>query len=86
MQITDKIDDSFGLGQRVIYVVELTSNIYVDVMVINDDIHSKNYSYVMDFDGGQAYVKTENGDKGINYQFNENEVLDFVQKHLEILT
>lgn len=86
MQIIDKIDDSFGLGQRVIHVVELTSNIYVDVMVINDDIHSKNYSYVMDFDGGQAYVKTENGDKGINYQFNESEVLDFVQKHLEILT
>ena len=86
MQITEKIDDSFGLGQRVIHVVELTSNIYVDVMVINDDIHSKNYSYVMDFDGGQAYVKTENGDKGINYQFNESEVLDFVQKHLEILT
>ena len=86
MQIIDNIDDSFGLGKRVIHVVELTSNIYVDVMVINDDIHSKNYSYVMDFDGGQAYVKTENGDKGINYQFNESEVLDFVQKHLEILT
>ena len=63
MKIINKIDDSFGTGTRIIHVVELASNIFVDVMVINDDIHSKNYAYIMDFDGGQAYVKTDNGDE-----------------------
>lgn len=78
MKIVNKIDDSFGTGERVIHVVELEPNIFIDVMVINDDIHSKNYAYIMDFDGGQVYVKTDNGDKGIDYQFDTDEVLDFV--------
>lgn len=80
MKIANKIDDSFGTGARVIHVIELVPNIFVDVMVINDDIHSRNYSYIMDFDGGQTYTKTDNGDKGIDYQFDENEILDFVHK------
>ena len=80
MEIVDRIDDSFGTGERVIHVIELVPNIFVDVMVINDDIHSRNYSYIMDFDGGQAYVKTDDGDKGVDYQFDTNEVLDFVYK------
>ena len=80
MRIVDKIDDSFGTGTRIIHVIELASNIFVDVMVINDDIHSKNYAYIMDFDGAQAYVKTDNGDKGIDYQFDADEVLEFVCK------
>ena len=82
MKIANKIDDSFGTGTRIIYVVELASNIFVDVMVINEDIHSKNYAYIMDFDGGQAYVKTDNGDKGVDYQFDTDEVLDFVDKSI----
>ena len=83
MRIVDKIDDSFGTGTRIIHVIELASNIFVDVMVINDDIHSKNYAYIMDFDGGQAYAKTDNGDKGIDYQFDSDEVLYFVHKAIE---
>ena len=82
MIIANKIDDSFGTGTRIIYVVELASNIFVDVMVINEDIHSKNLAYIMDFDGGQAYVKTDNGDKGVDYQFDTDEVLDFVDKSI----
>ena len=83
MKIVNKIDDSFGTGTRIIHVVELASNIFVDVMVINDDIHSSKYAYIMDFDGGQAYIKTDNGDKGIDYQFDSDEVLYFVHKAIE---
>lgn len=82
MKIANKIDDSFGTGTRIIHVVELASNIFVDVMVINDNIHSKNYAYIMDFDGGQAYIKNDNGDKGVDYQFDTGEVLDFVAKSI----
>lgn len=78
MKIVNKIDDSFGTGERVIHVIELVPNIFVDVMVINDNI--QNYSYIMDFDGGQAYVKTDDDDKGIDYPFDVDEVLDFVYK------
>lgn len=80
MKIVNKIDDSFGTGERIIHVIEIVPNIFVDIMVINDDIHSKNYLYIMDFDGGQAYVKTDDDDKGIDYQFDVDEVLDFVYK------
>ena len=86
MKIVNKIDDSFGTGERVIHVVELAPNIFVDVMVINDDIHSKNYSYIMDFDGGQAYIKTDDGDKGIDYNFNTSEIRDFVYNQVEMAT
>ena len=78
MKIVNKIDDSFGTGERVIHVIEHVPNIFVDVMVINDNI--QNFSYIMDFDGGQAYVKTDDDDKGIDYQFDVDEVLDFVYK------
>lgn len=80
MKVINKIDDSSEAGERVIYVVELAPNTFADVMVINDDIHSEDYMYIMDFDGGQAYVKTNDGDKGIDYPFDTNEVLDFVYK------
>lgn len=83
MKIVNKIDDSFGTGERVIHVIELVSNIFVDVMVINDGIHSKDYMYIMDFDGGQAYVKTDDDEKGIDYKFNTDEVLDFVHKAIK---
>ena len=86
MKIVNEIDDSFGTNERIIHVVELEPNIFVDVMVINDDIHNRNYPYIMDFDGGQAYKKTKNGDEGIDYCFNENKVLDFVYKYAEFKT
>lgn len=80
MKIVDIFDDSHndGVMERVIYVVELEPNIFVDVMVINDGCHSENYWYIMDFDGHQAYIKTDDGDKGIEYDFNPDEVIDCV--------
>lgn len=79
MKVVDKIDDSYEEAERIVYVVELEPDIFADVMVINDDIHSKDYMYIMDFDGGQAYIETDDGDKGIDYPFDKNEVLAFVQ-------
>ena len=80
MKIVDIIDDSHndGVMERVIYVVELEPNIFVDVMVINDGCHSENYCYIMDFDGHQAYIKTDYNDFGIEYNFNPDEVIDCV--------
>lgn len=82
-RLVEKIDDSFGTGERVIHIFELVPNIFIDVMVINDDEHSENFVYIMDFDGGQAYIKTDDGDKGVDYQFDEEEFLDFVYEFLE---
>ena len=87
MKIVNIIDDSHndGVGERVIYVVELEPSIFVDVMVINDGLHSKNFPYIMDFDGHQAYIKTDDDDKGIEYDFNYERVIDFVVKYVEVM-
>lgn len=84
MKIVDKIDDSFGSGERIIYIIEIDKNTFIDVMVINDDIHSENYLYIMDFDGGQAYIKTTDGDKGIDYLIIENEIFNFIYEEIGI--
>ena len=87
MKIVNIIDDSHnnGVGERIIYVVELEPNIFVDVMVINDECHSDNYCYIMDFDGHQVYIKTDDDDKGIEYYFNYEHVIDFVVKYVEVM-
>lgn len=88
MKIVNIIDDSHndGVGERVIYVIELEPNIFVDVMVINDGLHSKNFPYIMDFDGGQVYTKTSDDVVGINYIFNPENVIDFVVKYVEMMS
>ena len=87
MKIVNIIDDSHngGVGERVIYVVELEPSIFVDVMVINDGLHSKNFPYIMEFDGGEVYTNTSDGVVGIRYDFNQEDVIGFVVKYVEVM-
>ena len=87
MKLIERIDDSHcnAKGERVIHVVELAENIFVDVMVINDGYHSPNYSYIMDFKGGQAYTKVNGEDIAVDYPFDAGEVIEFVDRENGIL-
>ena len=55
MKIINKIDDSFGSGERIINVVEVSDGLYADVM----HIVSENYFYLMQYEGGELYGKNE---------------------------
>ena len=55
MKLINKIDDSFGAGERIINVVEVSDGLYADVM----HIVSENYFYLMQYEGGELYGKNE---------------------------
>ena len=74
MKIINKIDDSFGSGERIINVVEVSDGLYADVM----HIVLENYFYLMQYEGGELYRKNEE-----HYPCSkekEIEIINFVKK------
>lgn len=75
MKVVNEIDDSYngGIGERIICVVELEHNVFVDVMHIVEE----DYFYIMNLVGGEAYDDKNNP---LDYKFDAGAVLDFVEK------
>ena len=73
MKLINKIDDSFGAGERIINVVEVSDRLYADVM----HIVSENYFYLMQYEGGELYGK--NGEYSPCSKEKELEIINFVK-------
>lgn len=69
-----KIKDIFDNNKETFYTVELEEDVFVDVKRIND------LYYVMDCeDGLRAFDSSGNS---FDYNFNENEVIEFVKSEI----
>lgn len=69
-----KIKDIFDDNKETFYTVELEEDVFVDVKRIND------LYYVMDCDDGfRAFDSSGNS---FDYNFNENEVIEFVKSEI----
>lgn len=81
MKIIDKIDDSFDCGKRFIYVIELESNVYVDIIQVLDDDYNY-FFYVLD---ESAYTRNELNEINMlyDYMIDENKVYEFLDKQIK---
>ena len=81
MKIIDKIDDSFDYGKRFIYVIELESNVYVDIVQVLDDDYNY-FFYVLD---ESAYTRNELNEinRLYDYMIDENKVYEFLDKQIK---
>lgn len=81
MKIIDKIDDSFGCGEKFIYVIELELNVYVDVVQVLDD-DCGYFFYILD---ESAYTRNELNEIDMLYDYiiDENKVYEFLDKQIK---
>lgn len=81
MKIIDKIDDSFDCGKRFIYVIELESNVYADIVQVLDDDYNY-FFYVLD---ESAYTRNELNEinRLYDYMIDENKVYEFLDKQIK---
>ena len=81
MKIIEKIDDSFGCGQKFIYVIEIASNIFVDTVQVIDDDESY-FFYMLD---DCAYERDENNEINMlyNYALDENKLYGFLDERIK---
>ena len=78
MKIINKIDDSHcdAIGERIIYVIELEPNVFIDVMhIVNED-----YFYPMDFVGSNFY---NNKNEPLDYPLDAWDAVNFVEEQIK---
>lgn len=76
MRIIDKIDDSFGLGKKFIYVIEIETNVFLDVVQVIDD-DCRYFFYVLD---ESAYKRDDSNEIVMlsGYAFDDNRLYEFI--------
>ena len=77
MKIINKIDDSFGRGEKFIYEIQIEPNVFVDVVQVLDD--DGYFFYVLD---ESAYERDELNEIHMlnDYIFDENKIYDFLNE------